>query len=421
MTTGVQITGIIVPLNGGNFAVTSDVYQYSGFRIVDDNTARDAITAERRRAGMWVYVKTTNLSYTLNNDLTTWTQRGIAGTPSLTTFVGWDGTQPFWTTVPNPIAFGLVTQIPVMNVTNDNFTYSANFTFNGTGLIIKPAGAFLTLAPAGVAVAAAGEVRLPQVFSIKAQVTTAPLDRFIVSYVSTNAAATDRLTFGCDNSFANAVAQIGIRATTDLTIGLNATAAIGLQWNGTSIGYNAETHSFANQPGGSGTTLLTIGGSVTGLVQFTAGTPLPTVNQANLSGSGVTGQTLTVIAQSLTASSDGTAGILALKGGGTSKSAAATLFVGGDILVQGGIAAGVAGTQNGGNARLLVGTGATNDGNISLCYLAGNFQGMNGGIFQGNARVSPTANPASGGFGYVVAGANTWRGSGGTITVMGAA
>lgn len=60
--------------------------------------------------------------------------------------------------------------------------------------------------------------------------------------------------------------------------------------------------------------------------------------------------------------------------------------------------------------------------NIALLATAApNWQTMDKGVFIGNADAAPTGNPASGGFLYVNAGALTYRGSGGTVTILGPA
>jgi len=60
--------------------------------------------------------------------------------------------------------------------------------------------------------------------------------------------------------------------------------------------------------------------------------------------------------------------------------------------------------------------------NIALVAAAApNWQTMDRGLFIGDTSQVPTGNPANGGFLYVEAGALTYRGSGGTITVLGAA
>lgn len=93
---------------------------------------------------------------------------------------------------------------------------------------------------------------------------------------------------------------------------------------------------------------------------------------------------------------------------------------GGKSTLRGGNATNGAG-GTGGDATLLVGTGVTANGNLSLVTEAANYQSMRAGIFIGNRSAAPTADPANGGFLTSVAGALTWRGSGGTITTMGPA
>lgn len=55
MASGVQITGLIKPLNDGSFPVFEDIDGLGGFRVVQDTTARDAIPANYRKVGMTVY------------------------------------------------------------------------------------------------------------------------------------------------------------------------------------------------------------------------------------------------------------------------------------------------------------------------------------------------------------------------------
>lgn len=72
---------------------------------------------------------------------------------------------------------------------------------------------------------------------------------------------------------------------------------------------------------------------------------------------------------------------------------------------------GVAGTP-----LILQGSGTGN-----LGYLGSSFGGGIGVVFLGNANTVPTTNPSAGGLLYVEAGALKFRGSGGTITTLGAA
>lgn len=57
-------------------------------------------------------------------------------------------------------------------------------------------------------------------------------------------------------------------------------------------------------------------------------------------------------------------------------------------------------------------------GNITLCAPAGSYGAGVGVVFLADATTAPTVNPAGGGILYSVAGALTWRGSGGTTTVI---
>lgn len=78
-------------------------------------------------------------------------------------------------------------------------------------------------------------------------------------------------------------------------------------------------------------------------------------------------------------------------------------------------------TSIGGEVLIRGGTGTTRNGNVHFHAHAANSQSMGSGIFIGNASSVPTGNPASGGFLYVNAGALTYRGSSGTVTVLGPA
>jgi len=63
---GVGITGFIAPKDAADpYPVIDPVYGIGGLREVADDTARDAITTERRRAGMLVYVTATGVYWKL--------------------------------------------------------------------------------------------------------------------------------------------------------------------------------------------------------------------------------------------------------------------------------------------------------------------------------------------------------------------
>lgn len=69
---GVGITGLIEPLNGGSFPVFEDINGLGGMRVVSDNTQRNAIPANFKKEGMLVYSKLTKAIYGLKADLATW-------------------------------------------------------------------------------------------------------------------------------------------------------------------------------------------------------------------------------------------------------------------------------------------------------------------------------------------------------------
>jgi len=67
----VVVTGFLGPSDSADtYAVTDDTYNKGGFRVVADNTARDAITADRRKEGMFVYNVVTNEWYQLIGGIT---------------------------------------------------------------------------------------------------------------------------------------------------------------------------------------------------------------------------------------------------------------------------------------------------------------------------------------------------------------
>src|SRR3954464_2747039 len=82
---GVEITGLIKPLNSGAFPVWEDINGFGGYRSVADITARDAIPTNFRKHGMEVYVKSLQVVYELAADLTTWVFSNASPTLSLQT------------------------------------------------------------------------------------------------------------------------------------------------------------------------------------------------------------------------------------------------------------------------------------------------------------------------------------------------
>lgn len=201
---------------------------------------------------------------------------------------------------------------------------------------------------------------------------------------------------------------------------------------------------------------------------FDTAATTPTISQNAMTGTG-TGQGFTIQAQSNTANAAATGGAftlsagdasgsavatfvggtLSLIGGAASGSAASGTFTGGDVQIRGGTALGGGGTQTGGNTIIRPGGGSDADGKgrledfqsetailswyrnpsnqVNLFFFgthpggAENVQSMDKGIYFGNADVVPTGNASGGGFLYAEAGALKWRGSGGTITTLGAA
>jgi hypothetical protein len=80
----VRFTGFVAPSDSTDtYAVHDEVYGRGGFRTVADNTARDAITTDRRKLGMLVRVLDDGLGnerfYTLRANLTDWELDNIGG------------------------------------------------------------------------------------------------------------------------------------------------------------------------------------------------------------------------------------------------------------------------------------------------------------------------------------------------------
>jgi hypothetical protein len=65
MATGVQITGLIKPLNAGSFPVWEDIDGLGGWRSVADVTARNAIPQNFRKIGMVVVTQSDGVAYEL--------------------------------------------------------------------------------------------------------------------------------------------------------------------------------------------------------------------------------------------------------------------------------------------------------------------------------------------------------------------
>ena len=72
---GTNLAAGIVPFTTEDtFATHKAKYGQGGWQSVADVSARDAITADRREAGMAVYVVSEKKVYTLESDLVTWTE-----------------------------------------------------------------------------------------------------------------------------------------------------------------------------------------------------------------------------------------------------------------------------------------------------------------------------------------------------------
>lgn len=73
----VQVTGTLAPTDvSDQYAVTDAIYGIDGLRSVQTLLDRDAISSQRRREGMLVYVRDEGKYYKLNSDLLTWQDFG---------------------------------------------------------------------------------------------------------------------------------------------------------------------------------------------------------------------------------------------------------------------------------------------------------------------------------------------------------
>ncbi len=71
----VTITGFVAPTDTADtYPTHSDTYGHGGYRPVADLTERNAISADRRKEGMLVYVIADGTTYQLASDLTSWTE-----------------------------------------------------------------------------------------------------------------------------------------------------------------------------------------------------------------------------------------------------------------------------------------------------------------------------------------------------------
>lgn len=98
----IRVTGTIVPTSPlDDFATHEAQYGKGGYRSVADAAARDAITTERREAGMMVITLDTGQKWILQNDLTTWMLETISSALTLTGDVTGSGTNSIATTLIN--------------------------------------------------------------------------------------------------------------------------------------------------------------------------------------------------------------------------------------------------------------------------------------------------------------------------------
>lgn len=76
----VTVAGFIAPTDSADTYPSHDAtYGKGGLRSVADDTARDAISTDRRSEGMFVYVNSTSTLYVLDSDLTTWNEFSSGG------------------------------------------------------------------------------------------------------------------------------------------------------------------------------------------------------------------------------------------------------------------------------------------------------------------------------------------------------
>lgn len=68
---GVRFTGFAAPSDDADtYPVIDPIYGIGGWREVADNTARDAVTTDRRREGMLVYTQDTDKFWYLKDGIT---------------------------------------------------------------------------------------------------------------------------------------------------------------------------------------------------------------------------------------------------------------------------------------------------------------------------------------------------------------
>lgn len=231
------------------------------------------------------------------------------------------------------------------------------------------------------------------------------------------------------NSHVAIGASVGITGSGSVAIGASASAAL----NAISIGQLATSGT-----GGSANNIM-IGNSATGPVGVSA-----VISIGNRNGAGTTGVATGDILLGHQDNANNIHSLRVVLGGGRqhaagvavpafairNREANGTNIGAGDLSIEAPLASGNA---TGGGIALRTGpAGASGttvqtpttrlrvepDGNITLAAIAGSYGSGVGVLFIGNAGTNPSANPVGGGILYVNAGALTYRGSGGTVTVI---
>lgn len=93
----IPLTGQVAPTDSTDtFPTHEDIYGAGGYMTVADATARNAITTERRKKGMLVYLVSDGLVYQLNTTTNTgtsadWTVVSLSGSSVYVKGAGWDG------------------------------------------------------------------------------------------------------------------------------------------------------------------------------------------------------------------------------------------------------------------------------------------------------------------------------------------
>lgn len=75
---GISLIAEVKPLTSA-YALLDDSNVRGGYRSVPDTATMDAIASDKRKQGMEVYVISTNTTYVLASDLTTWTAQTSGG------------------------------------------------------------------------------------------------------------------------------------------------------------------------------------------------------------------------------------------------------------------------------------------------------------------------------------------------------